>query len=52
MDNLLNNVGADVTATYERIVAIDAEVKSKQDQIRVSDSFGCFAAAFGSLLWL
>jgi V/A-type H+-transporting ATPase subunit I len=34
MDNLLNNVGADVTATYERIVAIDAEVKSKQDQIK------------------
>ena len=34
MDNLLNNVGADVTATYERIVVIDAEVKSKQDQIR------------------
>ncbi len=35
MDNLLNNVGADITATYERITAIDAEVKSKQDQIRV-----------------
>ena len=34
MDNLLNNVGADVTATYERIAAIDAEVKSKQDQIK------------------
>ena len=34
LDNLLNNVGADVTATYERIVAIDAEVKSKQDQIK------------------
>ncbi|MDM7939744.1 MAG: V-type ATP synthase subunit I [Methanothrix sp.] len=35
MDNLLNNVGADITATYERITAIDAEVKSKQDQIKV-----------------
>ncbi len=34
MDNLLNNVGADVTATYERIAAIEAEVKSKQDQIK------------------
>jgi V/A-type H+-transporting ATPase subunit I len=34
MDNLLNNVGADVTATFERIVAIEAEVKSKQDQIK------------------
>jgi V/A-type H+-transporting ATPase subunit I len=34
MDNLLNNVGADITATYERIAAIDAEVKSKQDQIK------------------
>lgn len=34
MDNLLNNVGADVTATFERITAIEAEVKSKQDQIR------------------
>lgn len=34
MDNLLNNVGGDVTATYERIVAIEAEIKSKQDQIR------------------
>jgi V/A-type H+-transporting ATPase subunit I len=34
MDNLLNNVGADVTATYERIVAIEAEVKSKQDQVK------------------
>lgn len=32
-DNLLNNVGADVTSTYERTVAIEAEVKSKQDQI-------------------
>ena len=34
MDNLLNNVGADVIATYERITAIEAEVKSKQDTIR------------------
>lgn len=34
MDNLLNNVGADVTSTFERITAIDAEVKTKQDQIR------------------
>jgi V/A-type H+-transporting ATPase subunit I len=33
MDNLLNNVGADVIATFERITAIEAEVKSKQDQI-------------------
>jgi len=33
MDNLLNNVGSEVTSTYERIVAIDAEVKSKQDLI-------------------
>ncbi len=33
MDNLLNNVGSEVTTTYERIVAIEAEVKSKQDQI-------------------
>ncbi len=32
-DNLLNNVSSEVTSTYERIVAIDAEVKSKQDQI-------------------
>lgn len=34
MDNLLNNVGADVTATFERITEIEAEIKSKQDQIR------------------
>ncbi len=33
MDNLLNNVGGDVIATFERITAIEAEVKSKQDQI-------------------
>jgi len=32
-DNLLNNVGSEVTSTYERIVAIDTEMKSKQDQI-------------------
>ncbi len=34
MDNLLNNVGADVTATFERITEVEAEIKSKQDQIR------------------
>ena len=34
MDNLLNNVGADVNTTFERITAIDAEIKSKQDQMR------------------
>jgi V/A-type H+-transporting ATPase subunit I len=34
MDNLLNNVGGDITATFERITAIEAEVKSKQDQIK------------------
>jgi V/A-type H+-transporting ATPase subunit I len=34
MDNLLNNVGSDVTATFERITAIEAEIKSKQDQIK------------------
>lgn len=34
MGNLLNNVGSEVTSTYERIVAIEAEVKSKQDQIK------------------
>jgi len=34
MGNLINNVGADVTATYERITAIDAEIKTKQDQIK------------------
>ena len=34
MDHLLNNVGADVIATYERITAIEAEVKSKQDTIK------------------
>jgi V/A-type H+-transporting ATPase subunit I len=33
MDNLLGNVNSEVTATYERIVAIEAEVKSNQDQI-------------------
>jgi len=35
MDNLLNNVGAEVTTTFERITAIEAEIKIKQDQIRV-----------------
>jgi len=34
MDNLLNNVGADITATFERITVIDADVKTKRDQIR------------------
>jgi len=34
MDNLLNNVGGEITATFERITAIEAEVKSKQDQIK------------------
>lgn len=34
MDNLLNNVGADVTATFERITEVEAEIKTKQDQIR------------------
>jgi V/A-type H+-transporting ATPase subunit I len=33
MDNLLNNVGAEATSTFERITEIEAEVKSKQDQI-------------------
>jgi len=33
MDNLLNNVGGEVTSTFERITQIDAEVKTKQDQI-------------------
>ena len=32
MDNLLNSIGADVTATYERIAVIETEIKSKQDQ--------------------
>jgi len=35
MDNLLNNVGAEVTTTFERITAVEAEIKIKQDQIRV-----------------
>lgn len=35
MDNLLNNVGSEATSTYERIVAIEAEAKSKEDQIKV-----------------
>lgn len=34
MGNLINNVGNDVTATFERITAIDAEVKVKQDQVK------------------
>jgi V/A-type H+-transporting ATPase subunit I len=34
MDDLLNNVGGDVNKTFERITAIEAETKSKQDQIR------------------
>ncbi|HOT07432.1 MAG: V-type ATP synthase subunit I [Methanosaeta sp. PtaB.Bin039] len=33
MDDLLGRLGDDVTQTYERIAAIDAEVKTKQDQI-------------------
>ncbi|NPV62388.1 MAG: V-type ATP synthase subunit I [Methanotrichaceae archaeon] len=32
-DNLLNNVNNDVTSAFERITVIEAEVKSKQDQI-------------------
>lgn len=34
MDDLLNNVGKDVTSTFERITEIETEIKSKQDQIR------------------
>jgi V/A-type H+-transporting ATPase subunit I len=34
MDDLLNNVGAEVTSTFERITEIETEIKSKQDQIR------------------
>lgn len=33
MDDLLGRLANEVTSTYERIVAIEAEVKSKQDQI-------------------
>ncbi|MDH7597682.1 MAG: V-type ATP synthase subunit I [Methanothrix sp.] len=33
MDDLLGRLANDVTSTYERITAIEAEVKSKQDQI-------------------
>ncbi|MDD1757652.1 MAG: V-type ATP synthase subunit I, partial [Methanotrichaceae archaeon] len=32
MDNLLNSIGPDVTATYERIAVIETEIKLKQDQ--------------------
>jgi V/A-type H+-transporting ATPase subunit I len=35
MDDLLNNVGAEVNSTFERITEIETEVKSKQDQIKV-----------------
>lgn len=34
MSDLLNKTGAEVTATYERIVEIEAEIKSKQDQAK------------------
>ncbi len=34
MDDLLNNVGAEVTSTFERITEIETEIKSKQDQTR------------------
>ncbi|HOK57633.1 MAG TPA: V-type ATP synthase subunit I [Methanothrix sp.] len=33
MDDLLGRLAEEVTSTYERITAIEAEVKSKQDQI-------------------
>jgi V/A-type H+-transporting ATPase subunit I len=33
-DGLLNSVGAEATATFERITAIEAEVKTKQDQAK------------------
>jgi V/A-type H+-transporting ATPase subunit I len=33
MDDLLDRLGDDVIAAFERIVAIDAEIKSKQDQL-------------------
>jgi V/A-type H+-transporting ATPase subunit I len=33
-DDLLNNVGKEVTSTFERITEIETEIKSKQDQIR------------------
>jgi len=33
-DDLLNSVGTEATSTFERITAIDAEVKSKQDQAK------------------
>lgn len=34
MDDLLNNVGKEVTSTFERITEIETEIKSKQDQVR------------------
>lgn len=34
MDDLLNNVGKEVTSTFERITEIETEIKSKQDQIK------------------
>ena len=34
MDDLLNNVGAEVTSTFERITEIETEIKSKQDQTK------------------
>jgi V/A-type H+-transporting ATPase subunit I len=34
MDDLLNNVGAEVNSTFERITEIETETKSKQDQIK------------------
>jgi V/A-type H+-transporting ATPase subunit I len=33
-DNLLSNVAEDVTASFERIAAIETEIKTKQDQIK------------------
>jgi len=40
MDNLLNNVNNDVTSAFERITAIEAEVKSKQDQMNALKPLG------------
>jgi len=34
MDDLLNNIGKEVTSTFERITEIETEIKSKQDQIK------------------
>ena len=45
LDNLLNNVGNDVTSTFERIVQIDADIKIKQDQINAMRPLAVFAAA-------